>query len=101
MQKFLKHIFGTVRRGAIIISHKYPLKGFNSILKEEYKLSHKNGMQEICSFFYKKIWWSREDFSEEIYLTAIIQQIILSFITLKNIIINKIKLNKYIILKIE
>jgi len=55
MQKFLKHLFNTARKGAIIISHKYPLKGFNSILKEEYRLSHKNEKQEIYSFFYKKI----------------------------------------------
>jgi cyclopropane fatty-acyl-phospholipid synthase-like methyltransferase len=55
MQRFLKHVFYTARKGAIIISHKYALKGFNSILKEEYRLSHKNGKQEICTFFYKKI----------------------------------------------
>jgi len=55
MQKFLTHIFNTVKKGTIIISHKYPLVGFNSILKYEYRLAHKNDKQEICTFFYKNI----------------------------------------------
>ncbi len=55
MQEFLKHVFSTVKKGAIIISHKYSFKGFNLILKDEYKLSHKNGKHEIYTFFYKRI----------------------------------------------
>jgi len=55
MQKFLQHVFITTKKGAIIISHKYHLEGFKYLLKNEYRLAHKNGKQEIYSFFYKKI----------------------------------------------
>ncbi len=55
MHKYLKHVFKTARNGAIIISHKYQLEGFKSVLKEECRLNHKNTTQEISSFFYKKI----------------------------------------------
>jgi len=30
MQKYLKHVFSTAKKGAIIVSHKYPLNGLNS-----------------------------------------------------------------------
>ncbi|MFX0004404.1 MAG: hypothetical protein ACFE9C_14405 [Candidatus Hodarchaeota archaeon] len=56
MQKYLKHVFKTVKIGATIISHKYQLEGFNSFLRDEYRLAHKNGKQEIFTFFYKKIF---------------------------------------------
>lgn len=54
MQKFLKHLFNTAKKGAIIISHKHQLGGFNSILKDEYRLAHKNDKLKIYTFFYKK-----------------------------------------------
>ncbi|MFW9879809.1 MAG: methyltransferase domain-containing protein [Candidatus Thorarchaeota archaeon] len=55
MQKYLMHIFNTAKNGAIFISHKYQLEGFNSVLKDEYKLVHKKGNQKIYTYFYKKI----------------------------------------------
>ncbi|MFX1418016.1 MAG: hypothetical protein ACFE9N_03740 [Promethearchaeota archaeon] len=55
MQKYLMHVFSTAKIGAILISHKYHLEGFSSILKDEYTLIHKNGKQKICTYFYKKI----------------------------------------------
>jgi cyclopropane fatty-acyl-phospholipid synthase-like methyltransferase len=53
MQKFLQHIFSTATKGAIIISHRYPLENFDSHLKYEYKLTHKSAKQEIFTFFYR------------------------------------------------
>ena len=55
MHKYLKHVFKTAQKGAIIISHKYKLKHFDSILREKYNLSHKSNKKEIFTFFYKKI----------------------------------------------
>ena len=54
MHKYLKHVFSTAKKGAIIISHRHHLKRFKSILKYEYRLTHENDRQEIYSFFYKK-----------------------------------------------
>jgi len=55
MQRFLKHIFVTIRNGAIITSHKYPLLNFESFLKleEEIELKSEN-QQETSAFFYRK-----------------------------------------------
>ncbi|MFX1389454.1 MAG: class I SAM-dependent methyltransferase [Promethearchaeota archaeon] len=58
MQKFLKHVFNTVKKKAIIISHKHPLKDFTSILKEEYTLPHKYTEQELYTYYYKKFEYS-------------------------------------------
>lgn len=55
MHKYLKHVFNTAKIGAIIISHRFQLEGFDSFLKYEYKLAHANGKQETFTFFYKKI----------------------------------------------
>jgi len=55
MQKYLKHVFNTAKRGAVIISHKYQLNDFNSLLKYEYRLTHKKNKQEIFTFLYRKI----------------------------------------------
>ncbi len=55
MHKYLKHVFSTIKKGAIIISHKYHLDGFTSILKEEYRLTHRNCKEGVFTFFYKKI----------------------------------------------
>lgn len=54
MQKYLKHVFNTIRKNAIIISHKYRLEDFDSIIKDEYSLIHKNEKPEIFTFFYRK-----------------------------------------------
>ena len=55
MQRFLKHIFITIRNGAIITSYKYPLKNFDSFLKleEEIELKSEN-QKETSAFFYRK-----------------------------------------------
>ncbi len=55
MHKYLKHVFRTAKKGAIIISHIYELENFNSTLKDKYILSHKRDNQEFFTFFYKKI----------------------------------------------
>ncbi|MFW9999153.1 MAG: methyltransferase domain-containing protein [Candidatus Hodarchaeota archaeon] len=55
MHKYLKHVFRTAKKGAIIISHKYKLENFSSILKNEYILTHKMDKQQLFTFFYKKI----------------------------------------------
>ncbi len=55
MHKYLKHVFSTAKKGAIFISHKYPLEGFDYILKEEYSLTHRNSKEGVFTFFYKKI----------------------------------------------
>jgi precorrin-6B methylase 2 len=55
MHKYLKHVFSTAKKGAVFISHKYPLEGFKSLLKDKYILGHKDVKQELNTFFYKKI----------------------------------------------
>ena len=55
MHKYLKHIFRTAKKGAVIISHKYELENFSFILKDEYILTHKRDKTEVFTFFYKKI----------------------------------------------
>ncbi|MFX1502226.1 MAG: class I SAM-dependent methyltransferase [Promethearchaeota archaeon] len=54
IHKFLKHIFYKAKKGVIIISHKYRLDNFDSILKEEYCLKHKYEKQKISTFYYQK-----------------------------------------------
>ncbi|MFW9818531.1 MAG: methyltransferase domain-containing protein [Candidatus Thorarchaeota archaeon] len=55
MHKYLKHVFSTAKNEAIFISHKYPLVGFESFLKNEYRLEHEIAQQKLYTFFYKKI----------------------------------------------
>jgi len=55
MHKYLKHIFKSAKKGAIIISHKFKLEDFSSILEIEYILTHKRDKQEVFTYFYKKI----------------------------------------------
>jgi cyclopropane fatty-acyl-phospholipid synthase-like methyltransferase len=56
MQKFLKHTFNTIQKNAIIISYKYPLKDFNSMLILEEKIELESEHQiPIRTFFYRKI----------------------------------------------
>lgn len=54
IHKFLKQIFSKAKKGAIIMSHKYRLRDFDSILKEEYCLEHKYEKQESYTFYYRK-----------------------------------------------
>ncbi|GAJ16654.1 unnamed protein product, partial [marine sediment metagenome] len=39
-QKYLKHVFQTAKRGAIIISHMYPLKSLTPYLEFKLKMEH-------------------------------------------------------------
>lgn len=55
MHRYLKHLFRTAKKGAVIISHRHKLENFSSILKEKYILAHKREKQEIFTFIYKKI----------------------------------------------
>ena len=55
MQKYLKHVFLTAKEGTIFISHKYPLGGFESILKLEQVLDIKLKEDLLKTYFYKKL----------------------------------------------
>lgn len=54
MQKYLNHVLLTAKKGSIIISHKYPLKGFNSYLALQYKLRQDKENQNIFTYYYEK-----------------------------------------------
>ncbi|MFW9821876.1 MAG: hypothetical protein ACFFE4_03020 [Candidatus Thorarchaeota archaeon] len=54
MQKYLKHIFLTAKKGAIIISHMYPLKGFVQFLAKKFKISHKEYNKKVFTYFYER-----------------------------------------------
>ncbi len=55
MQKYLKHVFQTAKRGVIIISHMYPLKNLTHYLESMPKLEHNKENQEISTYFYRRI----------------------------------------------
>lgn len=55
MQKYLKHVFQTAKRGVIIISHMYPLKNLTQYLEFMTKLEHNKENQEISTYFYRRI----------------------------------------------
>ncbi|MFX1408891.1 MAG: methyltransferase domain-containing protein [Promethearchaeota archaeon] len=55
MQKYLKHVFLTAKKGSIIISHNYPLNGLNSYLALEYELKNKEVNKVISTYFYSRI----------------------------------------------
>jgi len=55
MHKYMNHVFITAKKDAIIISHKYPLKGFDTYLKLDFELSHKTENTDLSTFFYRKI----------------------------------------------
>jgi len=55
MHKYLNHVFITAKKDAIIISHKYPLKGFDTFLKLEFELKHGTDNQDIRTYFYRKV----------------------------------------------
>lgn len=54
MQKYLSHVLLTAKKGSIIISHKYPLKGFNSCLVLQYKLKQYKENHNVFTYFYEK-----------------------------------------------
>ena len=55
MQKYLKHVILTAKEGTIFISHKYPLGGFESILKLEHVLDIKLKEDLLKTYFYTKL----------------------------------------------
>ncbi|MBA7633712.1 hypothetical protein ES703_41283 [subsurface metagenome] len=55
MQRYLKHVFNTAKKNAVIISFKYQLKNFKSILTLQKKLIHNKNKKEVSTFFYRKI----------------------------------------------
>ena len=55
MQKYLRHIFQTIKNGAIIISHMYPFKNFKECLELALKLEYIKGNHDFTTYFYKKI----------------------------------------------
>ncbi|MFX1355821.1 MAG: class I SAM-dependent methyltransferase [Promethearchaeota archaeon] len=55
MQKYLRHIFLTIKRNSIIIAYKYSLESFEDIFELEYELKNEYKNQTISTYFYKKI----------------------------------------------
>ena len=55
MQRYLKHVFNTTTKNAVIISYKYQLKNFNSIFTLQKRLILNKNKKEFSTFFYKKI----------------------------------------------
>jgi SAM-dependent methyltransferase len=55
MQKYLRHVFMTAKKGSILISYKYPLDGFENLLKFNYELMNETKDQIVSTFFYKLI----------------------------------------------
>ncbi len=55
MQKYLRHLFNTAKKGAVIISHKYKLEDFDLYLQCEYELTHDKKKDVFITFFYEKI----------------------------------------------
>ena len=54
MQKYLKHVFFTIKKDAIVISYKYPLEGFEKILTLEFILEAGEKEYRINSYFYRR-----------------------------------------------
>ncbi len=54
MHKYLKHVFKTAKNGALIISHMYPLNGFNTCLEIILKLEYEDENHDSATYFYKK-----------------------------------------------
>lgn len=55
MQKYLRHVFLTAKEGTIFISYKYPLDGFDSVLKLENVLDIKLKRDLQRTYFYGKL----------------------------------------------
>lgn len=55
MQKYLRHVFLTAKEGTIFISYKYPLDGFDSVLKLENVLDIKLKRDLQRTYFYAKL----------------------------------------------
>jgi hypothetical protein len=55
MQKYLKHLFNTAKKEAVIISYKYPLEGLENYLILQKVFKHKNFESNYATFIYSKI----------------------------------------------
>ncbi len=55
MQKYLRHVFQTIKSGAIIISHRHPFRNFKGCLDLKFKLEHEGDNQEATTYFYNKL----------------------------------------------
>jgi len=55
MQKYLNHVLNTADRGAVIISYKYPLNGFNSFLELSYRSDMEKDEESLSVYYYIKI----------------------------------------------
>ncbi|MHA1985207.1 MAG: methyltransferase domain-containing protein [Promethearchaeota archaeon] len=55
MQKYLRHVFQTIKNGAIIISHTYPFRNFKKCLDLKFKLEYGGENHGTTTFFYIKI----------------------------------------------
>ncbi|MCJ7650310.1 MAG: hypothetical protein MUP85_17000 [Candidatus Lokiarchaeota archaeon] len=55
MQKYLKHVFLTAKEGTIVVSYKYPLGGFDSILKLEHVIDIELKKDLLKTYFYSKL----------------------------------------------
>jgi 16S rRNA G966 N2-methylase RsmD len=54
MQKYLTHVYKTAKKGAIIISYKYPLNGFKDSLKLTYRLKLEKEGYSVSIYYYTK-----------------------------------------------
>jgi len=52
--KCLKHLILTMKKGAIIISYKYPIEMYNEYFRLEYEIDHKDIHEDFTTFFYRK-----------------------------------------------
>lgn len=54
MQKYLNQVLSTAKKGAVIVSYKYPLRNFETYLKLDFELNQKVVNNEVSTFFYVK-----------------------------------------------
>ncbi|MFW9937280.1 MAG: class I SAM-dependent methyltransferase [Candidatus Thorarchaeota archaeon] len=55
MQRYLTHVFKTAKKGATLISYKYSMNGFDSLLKLSYKLDLEKDPTNTTVYYYKKV----------------------------------------------
>lgn len=54
MQRYLNQVLSTAKKGAIIVSYKYPLRNFETFLKLDFELNDKAENKEVSTYFYVK-----------------------------------------------
>ncbi|TFG08542.1 MAG: class I SAM-dependent methyltransferase [Promethearchaeota archaeon] len=56
MHQYLNHVLQTAKKGAVVISYKYPIHNYEDLLKLEEMLLHGDENKNTCfTFFYSKI----------------------------------------------